>query len=409
MEGFMKEKHDLSIELELIGHSGQELSTVIGNHKKHNSEQIPMLKQIVGDLGDLDQISKQAISQIETVFRNVDDGQTKVQKVGGSIKDFSSKLSEFLLSLDTIQEKLKYIEEIAEQTNLLALNATIEAARAGEFGKGFAVVANEVKELSRTTQKTKESIIATISELVASSRQMGESLKVSTSLMDTVLSSNKDVTQAIGESQSHVGKLSYKIGQIGSIVSNLGNILETNQRGMEQIDVISYTLKELLNYLYEEGLLNMTESPNAKFRPLAQASDFYAPERFVSDHGEVIVKEDDILISMTDPRGIIKFANDTFCRIASYTKEDLEGKNHNIVRHPDMPKAGFAHLWETIKSKRIWQGIVKNKTKLGGFYWVKATVFPVVIKGNITGYISVRCAASKSEISEAKEIYRKLP
>ncbi|MDP3291659.1 MAG: PAS domain-containing protein, partial [Sulfuricurvum sp.] len=91
---------------------------------------------------------------------------------------------------------------------------------------------------------------------------------------------------------------------------------------------------------------------------------------------EYVLKDTDFLVSQTDEKGNILFANDDFCKIAGYTIDELVGKPHNIVRHADMPKAAFKDLWDTVKSGKIWTGYVKNATKSGGFYWVYATVYP---------------------------------
>ncbi len=98
------------------------------------------------------------------------------------------------------------------------------------------------------------------------------------------------------------------------------------------------------------------------------------------------------IFSKTDPKGIITHVNDRFCEISEYSREELLGKPHNIVRHPDMPKEVFSEMWDTIKNKKkIWHGIVKNRKKNGGFYYVKATVKPILDKdGNIIEYISLR-------------------
>ncbi len=82
------------------------------------------------------------------------------------------------------------------------------------------------------------------------------------------------------------------------------------------------------------------------------------------------------LVSETDEKGIILFANDDFCKIAGYDIDELIGQPHNIIRHKDMPKAAFKDLWETVKKGNIWTGYVKNRAKNGDFYWVYATVFP---------------------------------
>jgi PAS domain S-box-containing protein len=86
--------------------------------------------------------------------------------------------------------------------------------------------------------------------------------------------------------------------------------------------------------------------------------------------GEYVLKDTDFLVSQTDEKGFIRFANEDFCKIAGYTLEELIGEPHNIVRHRDMPRAAFKDLWETVKSGKIWTGYVKNATKNGGYYWV---------------------------------------
>jgi PAS domain S-box-containing protein len=97
------------------------------------------------------------------------------------------------------------------------------------------------------------------------------------------------------------------------------------------------------------------------------------------------------IISITDTKGNIIFANDRFCQLSGYSADELVGEPHNIVRHPDMPKETFKELWQTIQSKQIWHGVVKNRHKLGYSYYVDATIFPMLDKNeNITGYVGIR-------------------
>lgn len=124
---------------------------------------------------------------------------------------------------------------------------------------------------------------------------------------------------------------------------------------------------------------------------------------------EYVLKNNDFLVSQTDSKGIILFANDDFCKVAGYSLEELVGKPHNVVRHPDMPKAAFKDLWSTIKSDKIWTGYVKNRSKDGGFYWVYATIFPMydeVRKEKV--YLSCRRKPSPKEIEAAQELYKTL-
>jgi len=124
---------------------------------------------------------------------------------------------------------------------------------------------------------------------------------------------------------------------------------------------------------------------------------------------EYVLKNDDFLVSQTDEKGIILFANDTFCKVAGYTIDELVGKPHNIVRHSDMPKAAFKDLWETSKRDEIWSGYVKNSTKDGGFYWVYATVYPMFDETRKEKtYISCRRKPSSQEIQDAQTLYKTL-
>ncbi len=112
------------------------------------------------------------------------------------------------------------------------------------------------------------------------------------------------------------------------------------------------------------------------------------------------------LVSETDAEGTISFANDDFCKIAGYSLEELMGQPHNMVRHPDMPKAAFKSLWETVQSGEIWTGYVKNATKDGGYYWVYATVFPFESCDGSKGYLSCRRKPSQEEINEHEALYK---
>jgi PAS domain S-box-containing protein len=105
---------------------------------------------------------------------------------------------------------------------------------------------------------------------------------------------------------------------------------------------------------------------------------------------ETIVPNDELIVSRTDLKGIISYANETFAEISGYKIEELIGKPHNIVRHPDMPKAIFKELWNDLKIKGSWSGIIKNIRKDQGFYWVYAEVSGVFKNGVLIEYKSIR-------------------
>lgn len=123
---------------------------------------------------------------------------------------------------------------------------------------------------------------------------------------------------------------------------------------------------------------------------------------------EIKMSINDIIVTETDAKGIITFANDDFCKIAGYKKEELLGSPHNMVRHSDMPKAAFKDLWQTVQSGKLWKGIVKNKTKSGGFYWVNATAYPSKKANGELRYISIRIKPTDKEIADAVNLYSTL-
>ena len=109
---------------------------------------------------------------------------------------------------------------------------------------------------------------------------------------------------------------------------------------------------------------------------------------------ETIVPSGELIVSRTDLKGNITYANETFALISGYTKDELIGKPHNIVRHPDMPKSIFKELWKDLETKGSWNGFVKNKRKDEGFYWVYAEVSRVFKDGILVEYKSIRTPIS---------------
>lgn len=121
---------------------------------------------------------------------------------------------------------------------------------------------------------------------------------------------------------------------------------------------------------------------------------------------EYVLTQKDLIISKTDLQGNITYVNNDLIRISSYSREELIGAPHNIFRHPDMPKEVFAGLWRAIKQRVFWTGIVKNRTKYGGFYWVRAEITQIYDENRKTiGYMSVRRHVDSKDVEKAKKIY----
>ncbi|UYG02061.1 methyl-accepting chemotaxis protein [Halomonas sp. LR3S48] len=115
-----------------------------------------------------------------------------------------------------------------------------------------------------------------------------------------------------------------------------------------------------------------------------------------------------LLITRTNLKGQITYANDAFVEVSGYSRDELLGSPHNLIRHPDMPSAAFADLWQTIKRGDTWQGVVKNRCKNGDHYWVKATVTPIVENGQCLGYTSVRTVVEPGVVATVERVYARL-
>jgi len=114
------------------------------------------------------------------------------------------------------------------------------------------------------------------------------------------------------------------------------------------------------------------------------------------------------LISTTNAKGVITYCNDAFIEISGFSREELTGAAHNLVRHPDVPPAVFAHMWQTLKQGLPWMGIVKNRCKSGDHYWVNAYVTPIFDNNQVVGYESVRVKPTAEQIRRAEALYQRI-
>ena len=398
------------IRWELIQNAGVELNHVINSTQKVIKDQNVKVKAIQDSFQELTGSVKEIRTNVECINGAVTDNSRMTRECATQVAQTTQAMKKLETQFSTVQGLLRTINSVAEQTNLLALNATIEAARAGDAGKGFAVVASEVKELSKAAQKVNSEIQETIKNVWQLISQLSTDLAQAHGLMNQALaSSDTTMTRAaeVSNSSSNVqGRIASTSGQLLAI----GGSLTSADHQLGDISVIGNTFENLILLLRYQGVLDHFNNPLDRIAPLAAASGFTKAERFTKQERERVLDDNDVLISITDPRGVISFANHKFCEIAGYTNEEFMGKPHNIVRHPDMPKTAFQDLWQIIAAKKVWQGFVKNRTKDGGFYWVKATAFPCLNKlGEITGYISVRGKPRREDIASAIAIYRKLP
>lgn len=133
-----------------------------------------------------------------------------------------------------------------------------------------------------------------------------------------------------------------------------------------------------------------------------------AERRVVVIDREVPYPDGRLIVSRTDPAGVITHANEAFVEMSGYTRDELIGQPHCILRHPDMPAAAFQDLWDTLARGATWQGYVKNLRKDGAYYWVYATAIPNVRGGQVVGYTSVRRKPSRTRVNECIALYARL-
>ncbi|MCE0732007.1 methyl-accepting chemotaxis protein [Halomonas sp. G15] len=123
---------------------------------------------------------------------------------------------------------------------------------------------------------------------------------------------------------------------------------------------------------------------------------------------EYLLHDDHFLISRTDLKGRITYANPAFVEVSGFDHDELLGAPHNIVRHPDMPEVAYQNLWDTLKAGESWKGLVKNRRKNGDHYWVEANVSPIVEGEEVKGYASVRVKPSREDVERAEAAYARI-
>ncbi|MDX1808982.1 MAG: EAL domain-containing protein [Sulfurospirillaceae bacterium] len=169
---------------------------------------------------------------------------------------------------------------------------------------------------------------------------------------------------------------------------------------LKPYDII-YILEALILAFFVYITLKISYKKQVLSLEMEQNLDLMRQHEYISNQNSIISK--------TDTRGVITYANDNFCKVSGYSRDELVGHMHNIIRHPDMPKSTFEEMWRVIKKeKKTWQGIIKNMTKSGEPYYLNATISPIFDSyGNIKEYIALRHDIS-SIMSDKKQLFNYL-
>lgn len=398
-----------AMQSELLQATGRELQSVSRHANDSVRTQMDAIHQslsdfreIIGDITEMDQ-------RVGSVQADMDGVVAETNRISTRLTDVAEKMGDLEAHFESIDQLLRAIDQITDRTKLLALNATIEAERAGSAGRGFAVVANEVKELSATTKAANDEIQSSMSTIGDSIRQLASTVLDLRETMETSVSSVTAAQEGVIAIRAGTDEFRTRVDRSVGTFDRLDATSVSVENEINEFATIGSTMGFLTELMRISGRFETPIDPLERLHELVAASDFRADERFTLREDEYVLTTDDVLISATDTRGRITFANNTFYEVAQYEPGSLQDRPHNVIRHPDMPRTAFADLWATIQAGKTWQGFVKNLGAEGRIYWVRAMVFPCYVGGQITGYISVRTKPSRSDIERAIAAYRRLP
>ena len=393
----------------LIQVSGHELEKLSKSALSGSKAQMTAIRNGIASFQAIANDLEQVTDQVSSIHAEIIDVESDTNSAGQRLGLVTDRMADLEGNVGAIDRLLKSIDSIADQTKLIALNATIEAATAGPAGRRFGVVAHEVKELSRETKEANEQIQDTLHGISRSITELAGAITIARKEMDQSLASVEKSRVSIDGVHEDTRRFHDELQQSLSSFHELEGASRKVESEITELGTIGETIGAIVGLLQAQGLETQAIDPLDRLASLVAASDFNAAERFTTAEPTYNLRDGEVLISATDTRGVIQYANDQFYKVAQYEFGELVGKPHNIIRHTDMPKTAFADLWAVIAEGKMWQGYVYNKGKLGRTYWVKAMVFPVFAHGQITGYISVRTQPTSRAIEIAKKAYRKLP
>lgn len=323
------------------------------------------IQHITNDIASVAEAVTDAKDSADSMRNRLKEGVDRLDQLSKYIESNTELVKNFMQEMSKINKILIFIMKVAEQTNLLAINAAIEAARAGEAGRGFAVVAEEVKRLAVDSERSARDI----AELVNNIKRGMDSI---VSNMDSIQSTMKITYDSVREI----------LGSLSSISNTMSNVARQSSNAVEGIENLAVRSKEsasLLKTIFNnvlEGLDKSKEKIVERARMVASITDMI---------------DDESIISSTDIEGDITYVNKKFIQVSRYSKEELIGENHRILKSGFHASELFEVMWNTISSKSIFRGYVRNKAKDGSIYWVKTVIRPLFDeKKNIRGYISIR-------------------
>ncbi len=190
-------------------------------------------------------------------------------------------------------------------------------------------------------------------------------------------------------------------------VADLFTLIIKLKNAIEQIIFENGNLSYALQSEIDSLTLQMANDLASNFETIIRTNANYKSENsnLLAEYKKAVDLSN--IVSKTNPKGVITYVNDKFCDISGYSRDELIGKPHNVIRHPDMPREAFKDLWNTIKAKKSWNGVVTNMKKDGSQYIVDTTVIPILdVDGDVVEYIAIR--HDITELEEAKQQLRNI-
>ncbi|MFN4336267.1 MAG: methyl-accepting chemotaxis protein [Candidatus Nitrosocaldus sp.] len=355
-----------------------------------------------------------AVSTITTSIQNISVALSNVGNITNELANNSSKsadhANQILLEISKINEIVrsynntnikvkdefkainniaKFIDKVADRTNLLALNAAIEAARAGEAGRGFAVVAEEVRALAMDTSKNASEIARMIANISTLFNELSKSIDESVDVLNSTIRKVTDILNALQSIAEGVKSIDENIRQIAAssqeVVASSEELTTTAEQlksstdtNMKHADDIGRSLKDMMSTIHN---IKITTGR------LKQIMDVFS------------CMADSSIVSMTDLEGDINYVNKKFLDVSRYSKDELYGQNHRILKSGFHDDIVFKDMWETISNGGTFIGYVRNRAKDGSIYWVKAVIKPTYSNGRIDGYVAVRTPVTELMVS----------
>ena len=301
----------------------------------------------------------------EYILKNI------IKKIDVDSDTYSSNIEVYVLFLE-YAEALK--KEGSTVLDALFENTPIESKIS---------VLNENKEKLFETFKMKlpkewqDEVLSTFHENWFSSYNLFMKNKIGTTVTAEDIKKLENILELMNQS---IHKSNFLIKN--QIIKNMNSEKNLNIWVLIVVGVLTLGLSSFLLFLGQRIRKEILEDINGSIKAANKKNDTI--ERLLAQVDE------NVILSTTDLKGRIKYVSEAFCKVAEYKKEELLGKPHNIVRHPDMPAAAFKEMWDMIQTEGTWEGQVKNKTKSGGYYWVYAKVTQEIEDGEVIGYVSVR-------------------